>query len=78
MARALNYTLHLLHRGQEAEAKHTIPGYRARRWVVECTHSWFNRFRRFLIRWEKRLDNYLTLVQFACAAISFRASSLSG
>lgn len=26
---------------------------KARRWVVEKTHSWLNRFRRVLIRWEK-------------------------
>jgi len=34
-----------------------IPNYRARRWVVERTHSWMNRFRRILIRWEKSIDN---------------------
>lgn len=78
LAHALDYTLHLLHRGQEAEAKRTIPGYRARRWVVERTHSWFNRFRRLLIRWEKNLDNYLAMLYLACACISFRASQLSG
>ena len=26
----------------------------ARRWVVEVAHSWFNRFRRLLMRWESR------------------------
>ena len=30
-----------------------MPGFRARRWVVERTHSWLNRFRKPLIRWEK-------------------------
>jgi len=25
-----------------------------RRWVVEVCHSWFNRFRRLLVRWEKK------------------------
>ncbi|RKG79236.1 hypothetical protein D7W82_31175 [Corallococcus sp. CA049B] len=28
------------------------------RWVVERTHSWLNRFRRLLVRWEKREDTY--------------------
>jgi putative transposase len=32
-------------------------GQRARRWVVERTHSWLNRFRRILVRWEKKAEN---------------------
>jgi putative transposase len=35
------------------------------RWVVERSHSWINRFRRIIIRWEKRLDNYVGMLQFA-------------
>ena len=30
-------------------------------WVVERTHSWINRFRRLLIRWEKKSENYLAM-----------------
>jgi putative transposase len=30
-----------------------------------------NQFRRLLIRWERKVANYLALVQFACAAIVF-------
>lgn len=52
--------------------KKKIPGYRARRWVVERTHSWLNRFRRLLIRWDKKLENYLALLHLACAWITFR------
>ncbi len=33
-----------------------------RRWVVEVCHSWFNRFRRLLVRWEKKAANYLAFV----------------
>jgi putative transposase len=58
--------------------KKKIPGYRARRWVVERTHSWLNRFRRLLIRWDKKLENYLALLHLACAWITFRASGLFG
>ncbi len=29
------------------------PAYKARRWVVEVTHSWMNRFRKLLVRFEK-------------------------
>ncbi len=39
-------TAHIRTRGEEANAKKRVPGYRARRWVVERTHSWLNRFRR--------------------------------
>jgi putative transposase len=45
---------------------------KARRWVVEVTHSWLNRFRRVLIRWEKKKANYLSLLYFACAIICWR------
>jgi transposase len=75
---AWGYTLHVKGRGEEIAEKATLPGYRARRWVVERTHSWFNRFRRLLIRWEKRADNYLAMLHFACAWITFRAAGLFG
>lgn len=72
------YTAHIRPRGQEMVEKKTLPGYRARRWMVERTHSWLNRFRRLLIRWEKRLGNYLAMLHFACAWITFRALGLFG
>lgn len=43
-----------------------------RRWVVEAGHSWFNRFRRLLTRWEKRADCYLGFVQLAACLIIYR------
>ncbi len=53
-----------------------------RRWVVEVGHSWFNRFRRLLIRWEKHAENYLAFVQLAAILILYRklrhARSFSG
>jgi putative transposase len=72
------YTAHLRRRGEEAQAKRDIPGDRARRWVVERTHAWMNRFRRLLIRWEKKVENYLALLHVACAWITFRAAELFG
>ena len=72
------YTAHIRARGEEAQAiKHEV-GFKARRWVVERTHSWMNRFRRILIRWEKKLENYLGLLHFVCAWITFRATGLLG
>jgi putative transposase len=47
---------------------------RARRWVVERTHSWLNRFRRLLVRWEKREDTYLAMLHFACGLITWRSA----
>ena len=45
---------------------------KARRWVVEVTHSWLNRFRRLLVRWEKKKANYLSMLYFAGAIICWR------
>jgi putative transposase len=73
---AYGYTAHIRTRGEEATAKREIPGYRARRWIVERTHSWMNRFRRLLVRWEKHVDNYLAFLHFACAWIAFRAAGV--
>jgi putative transposase len=75
---AWGYTAHILSRGAERQAKGTIPGYRARRWVAERTHSWLNRFRRLLIRWEKDVENYQAMLHFACAWITFRAAGVFG
>lgn len=72
------YTAHIRCRGKEVQDKQNIPGYRARRWVVERTHSWMNRFRRLLIRWEKKAENYLAFVHLACAWITWRAAGVFG
>jgi transposase len=72
------YTAHIVARGQERDALANVPGYRARRWVVERTHSWFNRFRRLLIRWEKNVANYTAMLHLACAYITLRAAGVMG
>jgi len=72
------YTDHIKSRGKENSAKVKIPGYRARRWVVERTHSWMNRFRRILIRWEKKTANYEAFLHLTCAFITFRAAGVFG
>ena len=59
--------------GRAEEIRHRRrSGRRARRWVVERTHSWLNRFRRLLVRWEKRADTYLGMLHFACGLITWR------
>ena len=72
------YTAHIRARGEEAQAIKKEAGFKARRWVVERTHSWMNRFRRLLVRWEKKAENYLAMLHFACALITFKQSSLLG
>ena len=72
------FTAHIRARGEEAQAIKREAGFRARRWVVERAHSWMNRFRRVLIRWEKKPENYIAFLHFACALIAFRASGLFG
>lgn len=70
------YTAHILARGEEKVAL-SVPGYRARRWVVEAAHSWLNRFRRLLVRWEKKVDNYIGMLHVACAVIVWRRCLLT-
>ncbi len=69
--KARHYLPHIRSRGQEKEDKILVPGYRARRWVVERTHSWINRSRRLLVRWEKKAENYLAFLHLACAQLIF-------
>ena len=68
---ARGYIEHIRSRGEEKIEKVRTPGYRARRWVVERTHSWLNRSRRLLVRWEKKTENYLAFLQLACAQLLF-------
>jgi transposase len=51
------FTAHIRSRGQEAQEIKKEAGKKARRWVVERTHSWLNRFRRILIRWDKKPES---------------------
>lgn len=72
------FTAHIRSRSEEAQAIAQEAGKKARRWVVERTHSWMNRFRRILVRWEKKPENYIAFLHFACALIAYRASGLFG
>lgn len=67
-----DYTPHVRSRGEERREKITHPGARVRRWVVEACHSWMNRFRKILVRFEKTDLSYLALVHLACAIIAWR------
>jgi putative transposase len=64
-------------RSERKEASKHLGG-RARRWVVERTHSWLKRSRRLLLRWEKKTENYLGFVHLACAQLIFSKILVSG
>ena len=66
------YIPHVRQRGEETEKKKRNPRYHARRWVVERTNSWLNRFRKLLVRYEKTTASYEGLLELACALITFR------
>ena len=65
------YLLHIRHRGERVLTNH-FHHHRSRRWVVERTNSWHNRFRKLLIRYEKRLENYYALVCLGCCILIYR------
>ena len=43
-----------------------------KRWVVERTNSWHNRFRKLFILYERKMENYLGLVQLSSSIIIYR------
>jgi putative transposase len=49
-----------------------------RRWKVERTHSWLNRARRLLIRWEKKVANYLGFLHLQFAIVALRNAKVLG
>ena len=51
---------------------------KARRWKVERTHSWLNRARRLLIRWEKKVANYVGFLHLQFAIIALRTAGVLG
>lgn len=71
-----NYVPHIKQRGEEIEEKRNNPDFKARRWVVEAANSWFNRFRKLLVRYEKLNETYQALVHLAAAIIAFRKAGV--
>ncbi len=72
-SRLHNYELKVKTRRQEADEKCKNPGKRARRRVVERTHSWFNRFCKLLVSFEKTEASYTALLALAAALILLEA-----
>ena len=66
------YIPHVVDRRKEADDKRRDPKKKARRWVVEVCHRWFNRFRKLLVRYEKLERSFVALNHLAAAIIAFR------
>jgi transposase len=76
IVKEFGFTAHIRARGEEAKAIKQEAGFKARRWVVERTHSWMNRFRRILVRWEKLPETFIAMLHLACGIITWRATDL--
>ena len=76
IAEAFGFVAHIRSRAEEATGKQA--GQKARRWPVERTHSWMNRFRSLLTRWTKKAVNYEAMLHFVCGLIAYRAAGLFG
>ena len=64
------YTPHIaLIRDERTERPKT---HKPRRWVVERTLAWLSKCRGILIRYEKKAENYLGMLQLACGLLWFR------
>jgi len=77
LLKRLKWTPHVRTRGEERIEKRERRGT-PKRWVVERTHSWMNRFRGMLVRWCKKAENYQAQVYLVCAYIIAAQCGLLG
>jgi transposase len=68
----LGFVGHVRPIGEERSVEQADPQRTPRRWKVERTGSWFNRFRGILIRWAKKPENYVAFLHLAAAAITLQ------
>ena len=68
--RVRGYIPHVPEKGAPRE-RHRTKG-KARRWVVERTHSWMNNYRKLKVRYEKKVANFEGLLHLATALICWR------
>jgi putative transposase len=71
-AEAHGYVPHIRKIGEEKLDPQGRKRHPARRWVVERTLSWLSKCRALLVRYDKKAQNYLGLLQLACALLWFR------
>ena len=70
--RERDYLVHLRPPAKAAIQVASAKRYPARRWVVEWTQAWHNKFRRLLVRWEKKLDHYYARIDLASVLMIWR------
>ena len=78
IADEFRFTARIPRRGEDAQQMKRKARAKARRWVVERTHSWMNRFRGILIRWSKKPENYIAMLHLSFAFIIYGRMELSG
>jgi putative transposase len=66
------YTPHIRRIGEEKKPCDRSKGEKPRRWVVERTLAWLSKCRGILVRYDKKAENYLGLIQLACALFWYR------
>jgi transposase len=71
-AAAGQYTPHIVPVRKEKRSQTRKRGYKARRWVVERTFAWLCKCRGILVRYDKKDENFLGLIQLACALFWYR------
>jgi transposase len=67
-----NYQGHIAPRKGRDESLPMHRGGKARRWVVERTHSWHDGFRRFVVNGEKTIESRYAFLCLANALIAYR------
>ena len=63
------YIAHIPRIGEESKPCDRSKGHKPRRWVVERAFAWLSKCRGILVRYEKKDENYLGLIQMACGLL---------
>jgi hypothetical protein len=66
------YVPHIKGPREEATQIKATPSIKARRWVLERTHSWMNRSLKLLVSFEKSELSYTALLSLSAALICCR------
>jgi len=67
-----HYTAHIRPGGEEEGSYRKTATHKPRRWVMERTLAWLSKCRALLVRYDKHAENYLGLLQLACALLWYR------
>jgi putative transposase len=75
--REQQYVGHIRRIGEEKDGYRGRKKSPARRWVVERTLAWLSKCRGLLVRYEKKVENFLAQLQYACALLWYRRLAYS-